>query len=373
MDKDINSAYERYSKSVKDEMSKDGFYQYFHNLIESGSKYYKFSNKKLYKHIDTVWVEEIEKAIDHLEAVINNPRKFIEEDRQVINIGLAKNVTPESIQHLSMHGDMVDAIREDGTVIPNRILNIYKEESLNTYENRFIATLLGELQTFVNRRVDVIFENTKDEYGGRLDIETTIDNYTEIINYKMQIHIEEKQSTTDNNKQNNDIFGRIAKIHQRINDLSSSKFVTVMMQYPTVKHPVVKTNAIAKNPDYIACYALWNFLHSYDRIGYKVRVVEQEPIISRSFEDDINTDILLDYLILKKYMKDIDVSDIHREKQVPDRNPKFIRQVIEEILDYYGDMSDAEVKRRVVKELSNAQLERRAAIRKVEWAKKNDR
>ena len=72
-------------------------------------------------------------------------------------------------------------------------------------------------------------------------------------------------------------------------------------------------------------------MHSYDRVGYKVRVVEQDPIITRAFEDDVNSDILLDYMVLKKYMIDSDLTNIHRERQIPDRNPKFVRQVIEEI------------------------------------------
>ncbi|WP_167954750.1 DUF2357 domain-containing protein [Anaerosporobacter faecicola] len=372
MDKDIDQSYSVYTNAIKRDLEKDAFYQYFHNLIECGSKYYKFSNKKLFKYVDSVWVDEIEQAIEHLEASIENPRKFIEEDRQIVNVALAKSITPESIQHLTMHGDMVDAVREDGTVIPNRILNIFKEESLNTYENRFIATLLQELLSFVNRRVDVIFENTKDELGGVLDIETTIDNYKEIINYKMQIRIEEKQTTVENDRQNKDIFGRIARIHRRVNDMANSNFYAAMRQYPTVKHPVVKTNAIAKNPHYKACYALWNFLHTYDRVGYKVRVFEQDPIITRNFERDVNNDIFLEYLVLKKFMEDSDFTNIHVPKQEPDRNPKFIRQLMEEILDYYGNMSDAEVKKRVMKELSNAQLDRRAAIRKEEWARKNE-
>ena len=70
-------------------------------------------------------------------------------------------------------------------------------------------------------------------------------------------------------------------------------------------------------------------------------------------------------------MSDTDTTNINRPKQKPDKNSKVIRQLIDEILDYYDDMSDAEVKRRVVKELSNAQLERRSLLRKQDWAKKN--
>lgn len=58
---------------------------------------------------------------------------------------------------------MIDKVNEDGTVIPNHLLNVYKEESLNTYENRFICTLITELQRFINKRFEVIFDTSQDE------------------------------------------------------------------------------------------------------------------------------------------------------------------------------------------------------------------
>ena len=73
---------------------------------------------------------------------MDKPRTFIEEDQQVVNIALAKKFTAESVKHLSMHSEMVDRVREDGTVEPNKVLNVFKEESINTYENRFVYTLL---------------------------------------------------------------------------------------------------------------------------------------------------------------------------------------------------------------------------------------
>lgn len=51
--------------------------------------------------------------------------------------------------------------------------------------------------------------------------------------------------------------------------LAATEFIGMMRRYPAVAHPIVKTNAIGKNKDYKACHKLWNFIHSYNRVGIK--------------------------------------------------------------------------------------------------------
>jgi len=216
-----------------------------------------------------------------------NPRKFIEEEREVVNAAMARNTTPEAIRHLMQHSNLIDKVNPDGTVIPNRILNVFKEESLNTYENRFVYTLILELQRFINKRFNVIFDDSKDERGTFFEMESLVDNYTEVIDYKLEIKIREKQTDVDNDEENMGIFTRISKIHRQVNDLASGGFATIMQDYPLVRHPIVKTNAIGKNQNYMACHKLWNYIHAYDRIGYKVNMVKSEPVITRQFERDI--------------------------------------------------------------------------------------
>ena len=180
-------------EEVQEGLKEDRFYNYFYNLLETGSNYCKFSNARLVKTVDEEWVSEIEAALPSLHYVIVNPRKFIEEDREVVNVAMARNITTESIRHLLQHSNLIDEYKEDGTVIPNRILNVYKEESINIYENRFVCTLIAELQYFVNKRFNMIFEASKDEIGTFFEMQSRVDNYTEVIDYKLSVNIKEKQ------------------------------------------------------------------------------------------------------------------------------------------------------------------------------------
>lgn len=358
---DIESVYEKMIGNLSPELQEDKYYQYFYNLLETGNNYCSFYSSRLMKDVDEEWVRAIEEAIPSLQTVVMNPRKFIEEEREVVNIAMARNVTPESIQHLLQHSNMIDKINDDGTVIPNRILNVFKEESLNTYENRFICTLIIELQRFINRRFNVIFDNSKDERGTFFEMESIIDNYTETINYKLEIKIREKQTDVDNEEENIGIFTRISKIHRQINDLANSGFMVMMKKFPPVRHPIVKTNAIGKNLHYKACHKLWNYIHNYDRIGYKVELVRQEPVLSQELERDLYNSFLWDYFMIRNYVEQTDYLNPDRPPIKKEITVKYIRQVLDEIIRGL-DMSDANVRKLIMNELSDLQLRRKTEI-----------
>lgn len=366
----VENVYKKMIKNLSPELLDDQYYKYFYNILETGNNYCKFFNSRLVKNIDEEWVAAIEEALPALQAVVLNPRKFIEEDREVVNIAMARQISPESIQHLLSHSNLIDQLNEDGTVIPNRILNVYKEESWNTYENRFICTLILELQRFINKRFNVIFDNSKDERGTFFEMESFIDNYTETINYKLEIKIREKETDIDNESENMGIFTRISRIHRQINDLASSGFMVTMKPYPLVRPPIVKTNAIAKNNNYRACYKLWNYIHSYDRVGYKVDLVKQEPMITKDLERDIYNSFLWDYFMLRNYVEQTDAFNADRPKRDKEVGVKYIRQALDDII-RNTDMSDAYLRKVILTELADLQLKRKAERANAEAAERS--
>lgn len=354
----MESVYEKLVKNLSPSLEEDRFYQYFMNLLETGSNYCSYYSSRMVKSIDEEWICAIEEALPSLQYAVLHPRKFIEEDRQVVNVAMARNITPETIQHLLQHSNMIDKVNEDGTVIPNRLLNVYKEESFNTYENRFIATLILTLQQFINKRFDVIFDHSRDEQGTFFEMESRIDNYTETIDYKLEINIREKQTDMDNEEENVGVFTRISKIHKQINTLAGSAFMTQMREYPLVRHPIVKTNVIGKNQYYKACHKLWDYIHAYDRIGYKIDMVKQEPMMTRELEQDIYNSFIWDYVMLKHYMEQNDFMNLDRPKRQKEITVKYIRQSLDEIIRGL-DMTDANVRKLIMNELTDLQLKRK--------------
>ncbi|MCI7322943.1 MAG: DUF2357 domain-containing protein [Lachnospiraceae bacterium] len=355
---DILKAYGKMTGQEQGNIEDDKYYKYFYNLLETGRNYVKYSYVRLVKEVDETWVNAIEEAMPSLQHVVLNPRKFIEEEREVVNIAMARNITAESVRHLLAHSNYIDEYRKDGTVIPNKILNIYKEESLNTYENRFICTLIAELQFFINKRFDAIFEASKDELGVNFEVDSSIDNYTETIDYSLQIKIRDKQNDTENEFENKDVFARIIQLHRNINMLVGTEFVATMRRFPAVKHPIVKTNAIAKNRDYKACHKLWNFIHSYTQVGFKVDLVKQDPNISQSFEKDIYNSFVWNYAMLHNYMEESDVIDVNRKARKKDLDMQGIRRLLEEIV-AGTNIPDENLRKLVNTELKSIQSRRK--------------
>lgn len=329
----LKSSYQKMLKGTPEDISNDEYYQYLYNLVETGRNYADFSYVRLIKFVDEQWVRAIEETMPSLIKVVQNPRKYIDEEREVVNIAMARNISTESVRHLLAHSNFIDEYREDGTVIPNKILNVYREESLNTYENRFICTLLAELQFFINRRYHAICDATKDEMGVNFDLASTIDNYTETIDYRLKITIRDKQTEDDNVDENKLIVSRITELYQKINMLINTEFVTIMKRFPAVRHPVVKTNAISKNKDYRACHLLWNFIHTYDQVGYKVDMLKQDPNISGDLKRDINNSIVWHYAMLHNYIDDVDELNLNRKKRRKEMDMQALRGLLEQIAD----------------------------------------
>lgn len=368
----VQTTYEKMIKSANPEIEEDAFYQYFYNLLETGMNYCKFMNVKLIKSIDEEWVNEIEAALPALYEVVMNPRKFIEEQREVVNIAMARNINSESVRHLIQHSDMIDKYDEEGNVVPNRILNVFKEESYNVYENRFICTLLAELQQFVNKRYNVIFENSKDELGTFFEMESRVDNYTETVEYKFQVKVRDKQTDLDNEKDNTNIFTRISKIYKTVNSLVNTEFVRIVRAYPAVRHPIVKTNAIGKNVHYKACHKLWNFIYTYDKVGYRVELVKQEPVISRQFEKEIYNSFIWNYAMLHNQVEEASKVDVSHEKIQKETDIKYIRQLLDEIV-RNCDIPDANLRKIVQSELTNLQAKRKNEIIRLERIRRKNR
>ncbi len=124
-----------------DLISEEDEYKGFTKLLSHGQTEIDNYNKKLEKIIDKDWVEFFEDCVIPLDNIVRNPRKFIENNEDIVPISLSRSITTESIKHLAQHTNLISEVKDD-TVTPNKILNVSKEESFMTYENRFIYTLL---------------------------------------------------------------------------------------------------------------------------------------------------------------------------------------------------------------------------------------
>ena len=92
-------------------------------------------------------------SLVHTEDRRYTPNRFIVNEEDIVKIELARRVTVESIKHLSKNTNLIqDYNKETGDVRPSKILNINKEESFDTYENRFIYSLIKNMKFYIDRK-----------------------------------------------------------------------------------------------------------------------------------------------------------------------------------------------------------------------------
>lgn len=103
--------------------------------------------------LDTEWMDVVEDTIQYIDNIFRNPNRFIVNEEEVVKVEQAKKITIETIKHLSKNTNLIQTIDPvTGDVTPSKLLNVRKEESYDTYENRLIYTLVQNTRMFIKRR-----------------------------------------------------------------------------------------------------------------------------------------------------------------------------------------------------------------------------
>ena len=154
-----DNMYYKLKDQMTDTLMNEEFYEVFDRSMKSGKNNFSLYQKYINNVIDPKWVEAIEECIIPMDNIIRNPMRFIKEEEEIVNIEQTRKITQASIRHLAQHTNMISKVDPDGSVTPSRILNVLKEETFATYENRFIYTLLKHIQYFIDKRLRILNES----------------------------------------------------------------------------------------------------------------------------------------------------------------------------------------------------------------------
>ena len=363
MSADINDLYLLITQQVGPSLENDEYFQYLYNLVDSGNNTINQQHKILHKKIDENWIDFIEQNIDAIFKIIQKPRSFIATKEEVVPVGLAKKITADSVRHLSMNTQFI-ASDEGGDIQPTRILNVSTEESFNLYENRFIYHLIQRLAAFINKRTDIIFWATGDEITDNLTLESSFKDAYEEVNYKIELNIKDLQNVAKSREEHMDLFKRIEEIQKKIRALRKSPFCQTMAGCTVVRSPIQRTNLMMKDPYYRTCYKLWQFIESYDDIGYTIDEQDTALEMDEDYLVRMYTNLISNYTVFKSLTDgDGRSEDVLAQRNFEKIKPKFIKEIREEIVDDYN-LPDVEVRRVLIEEVTQAQLEAEARLRK---------
>lgn len=363
MPADINDLYLLITQQVGPSLENDEYFQYLYNLVDSGNNTINQQHKILHKKIDENWIDFIEQNIDAIFKIIQKPRSFIATKEEVVPVGLAKKITADSVRHLSMNTQFI-ASDEGGDIQPTRILNVSTEESFNLYENRFIYHLIQRLAAFINKRTDIIFWATGDEITDNLTLESSFKDAYEEVNYKIELNIKDLQNVAKSREEHMDLFKRIEEIQKKVRTLRKSPFCQTMAGCTVVRSPIQRTNLMMKDPYYRTCYKLWQFIESYDDIGYTIDEQDTALEMDEDYLVRMYTNLISNYTVFKSLTDgDGRNEDVLAQRNFEKIKPKFVKEIREEIVDDYN-LPDVEVRRVLIEEVTRTQLEAEARLRK---------
>lgn len=287
--------------------------------------------------IDYSWVSKVEDCLPNIDAIIRNPRKFLIQEEEVTIVEKTKKVTKETIKHLTQNTNFIQDVTKDGEVKPKKLLNVYKEDTFDIYENRFFYTLLKRLVSFLDYQMKI--KDDESYFAKARNVNFSAETYQLSENVKLNVTLETNHkknidSDTSNYKK------RIRAIAITLYEFMDTPFVKSLRQASPVKNPIRRTNLILKDPNFRKCLDLWEFLDKYEAGKIVKKVNTNEKSVSDIIKNRYLYSYFLDYLAL----------DFELNNSFQELYEMYLKRSIDECLNNM-DMTDREYKILVDKNL----------------------
>ncbi len=320
----------------------------FNNRFESKLHVSKNTNKV---DVDFEWLDIMEDTVQYLDNILRNPNRFIINEEDVVKIELARRVTVESIKHLAKNTNLIQDIdKKTGDVKPAKILNINKEESFNTYENRFVYTIVQNMRMFLERKKSSLVGESSFKSTNELSYSGSCSFGEEKVGIELKINnnINSANQVVDEN--GNGIEARIEKMSQRITDLTSTEVYKNLsrLHVALVTSPIKKTNVILKNVNFQYAMKLWTYMqeHVNDNSSVETKddaVYDDTGKLKKYFDESF----LLDYLAART-LTNFDSKKVDKEKI----SERLIGNFVEKIIDLNAGISEEQLANLVARQFT---------------------
>lgn len=321
-----------------------------------------------YEQVDVnfEWLEIMEDTVRYLDNILRNPNRFIVNEEEVVKVEQARRITVESIKHLSKHTNFIqeiDPVTDD--VKPSKILNINKDESYNTYENRVIYTLIQNMRMFIDMRKRKLVTQSysknhkKGEYHGVARVGS------ENVNIDISMNSKADSKKSYGAKGDLSIEERIAKLELRITDLTNTSVYKSLAKAHVAKviPPIKKTNLILKNVNFQYAMRLWDYLARYRDDSNKSTknnlVYKEDKHVQKMFDDVF----LLNYLVLNSLGGNDDKT--FKKEQNREAIETLTNNMITKIVEINSDLPVEEIEKIIGDKIAVIKSKKEASIAEV--------
>ena len=254
------------------------------------------------------WIDQIEFSCPYIDIVVRNPKLTLIKEERVVNAEKSKKVTVESIKDLSKHTNYISKYEEEKNYIePSKILNIFNEETYNIYENRFLYTLVKQVESFIFKKEQEL-KDFKCNDTKLLEYSATSKTDYEKVSIELRLNSESFPDDKPNPKFDEEIKvakARLKRIKDYIRSWNNSELFKELEKahINLVNSPIKKTNILLKNPNFQIAVKLWDYLQKYDMQEKNIIKPDIEQAGKNPLQDFIDHSFLIDYFVLDSISK----------------------------------------------------------------------
>ena len=340
-------------------------------FMDTAESTLKVQTEKKYITRDIEWINMMEEVIPHIDSIFRSPNRFIKNEEETVKIEQAKKVSVETIKHLSKHTNLIQDIdKETGDVIPSKLLNVRKEETYDTYENRLIYTLVQNMKYFVNTRKDSLLqpigsdnkEENKDNKQLEYNAKSKLNDEEVDINVSINSKLNTKQK--DDKERNKSLLMRIEEIERKISDIESTEVYKILdkEKIVLVKDPVRKTNVVLKNVHFQYAMRLWEFL----KVNFDEQTIETED--NKDYMDNGQLKKMMDEAFLLQYlaMKTLDEDTMEKQDTKKEIKAIVVEQMLDKMLDLDEDMTEEQLRQLVAEKYEVIKYKKMAVLQDIQ-------
>ena len=319
------------------------------------------------------WIEMMAFTIPYLDNILRKPNRFIVNEEEIVKIEQAKKVSVETIKHLSKNTNFIQTVdKETGDVTPSKLLNVRKEETYNTYENRLVFTLIQNMNRFIKKKKENLTKispesenNTEEKDNKMLEYSATSTVEDEQIEVNLSLNSKLVPNSGKDTEELSTIIAQIDEIEKKIQGLQSTEvYKTLAKEHVLeVREPVKKTNVILKNVNFQYAMKLWDYLR--DNFEDKDTSTEEQ----KDYMDNGNLKKMVDETFLLHYltMKTLDNDDIEEKKDTKEEMQKIvIDQMIDKMLEINENLSEEQIKNLIAAKYEVVKYKKLAVIQEIQ-------
>lgn len=340
-------------------------------FIDAAESTLKVQTERKYVTRDVEWMDMMEEVIPHLDSIFRTPNRFIANEEEIVKIEQARKVSVETIKHLSKNTNFIQTVDEKtGDVIPSKLLNVRKEESYDTYENRLIYTLIQNMKFFINKRKTSLMESigieNKDENKDNKQLEYNAKSKLNDEAVDINVSISSKLDSQGKDEQDKvkDMLSRIEEIEKKITDVESADVYKIIdkLHITLVREPIRKTNVVLKNVHFQYAMRLWEFLK--DNFDEETNSTEEykDYMDNGQLKKMMDEAFLLQYLVMKTLDED------EMEKQDTQKQVKAIvmEQMLDKMLDLDEEITEEQLQQMVAERYEVIKYKKMAVLQDIQ-------